>query len=47
MDFATLVADATADPAVVGLVLKGSRAHDGMATEHSDHDVYVLVAAPK
>ena len=38
------VALAEADPAVVGLVLKGSRAHDGMATEHSDHDLYVVVA---
>ncbi|MBE8474895.1 hypothetical protein [Streptomyces justiciae] len=35
---------ATADPAVVGLVLKGSRAHDGMVTRHSDHDLYVVVA---
>ncbi|WP_211267032.1 hypothetical protein [Nonomuraea candida] len=35
---------ATADPAVVGLVLKGSRAHDGMPTEHSDHDLYVVLA---
>ncbi|WP_431961365.1 hypothetical protein [Actinacidiphila sp. bgisy160] len=35
---------ATADPAVVGLVLKGSRAHEGMTTEHSDHDLYVVVA---
>jgi hypothetical protein len=35
---------ATADPAVVGLVLKGSRAHDGMVTEHSDHDLYVVLA---
>ncbi|EPD66803.1 hypothetical protein [Streptomyces sp. HGB0020] len=35
---------ATADPAVVGLVLKGSRAHDGMITRHSDHDLYVVVA---
>ncbi|MFJ2760687.1 hypothetical protein [Streptomyces prasinus] len=35
---------ATADPAVVGLVLKGSRAHDGMATPHSDHDLYVVLA---
>lgn len=35
---------ARADPAVVGLVLKGSRAHDGMATEHSDHDLYVVLA---
>ncbi|SDM10994.1 hypothetical protein [Nonomuraea jiangxiensis] len=35
---------AAADPAVVGLVLKGSRAHDGMTTEHSDHDLYVVLA---
>ncbi|MEW2401262.1 hypothetical protein [Streptomyces sp. NPDC046862] len=35
---------ATADPDVVGLVLKGSHAHDGMVTEHSDHDLYVVVA---
>ncbi|MFE0852134.1 hypothetical protein [Streptomyces mutabilis] len=34
---------ATADPAVVGLVLKGSRAHEGMITEHSDHDLYVVL----
>ncbi|MFL5998250.1 MAG: hypothetical protein ACJ736_28800 [Streptomyces sp.] len=32
---------ATADPTVAGLLLKGSRAHDGTTTEHSDHDVYV------
>ncbi|MDT9695311.1 hypothetical protein [Streptomyces sp. P17] len=35
---------ATADSAVVGLVLKGSRAHDGMITRHSDHDLYVIIA---
>ncbi|TXS46257.1 hypothetical protein EAO75_26305 [Streptomyces sp. uw30] len=35
---------AAADAAVVGLVLKGSRAHEGMATEHSDHDLYVILA---
>ncbi|WND37776.1 hypothetical protein RI578_27375 [Streptomyces sp. BB1-1-1] len=35
---------ASADPAVVGLVLKGSRAHEGMTTEHSDHDLYVVLA---
>ncbi|MFJ5776413.1 hypothetical protein [Streptomyces sp. NPDC093094] len=39
-----LVELATGDPAVVGLVLKGSRAHDGMTTRHSDHDLYVIVA---
>ncbi|MGW7583974.1 hypothetical protein ACWGKU_37030 [Kitasatospora sp. NPDC054768] len=43
-DFAAFVADATADPAVVGLVLKGSRAHDGMTTRHSDHDLCVILA---
>ncbi|PWI10857.1 hypothetical protein DIZ27_08215 [Streptomyces sp. NWU339] len=35
---------AAADSAVVGLVLKGSRAHDGMITAHSDHDLYVVIA---
>lgn len=35
---------AAADSAVVGLVLKGSHAHEGMPTEHSDHDLYVVVA---
>lgn len=35
---------AAADPAVVGLVLKGSRAHDGMTTRYSDHDLYVVLA---
>ncbi|MFI0965884.1 hypothetical protein ACH4S8_31495 [Streptomyces sp. NPDC021080] len=35
---------ATADPDVVGLVLKGSRAHVGMVTPYSDHDLYVVVA---
>jgi hypothetical protein len=35
---------AAADSAVVGLVLKGSRAHEDMATPHSDHDLYVVVA---
>jgi hypothetical protein len=35
---------AAADPAVVGLVLKGPQAHDGMATPYSDHDLYVVVA---
>ncbi|EGX55922.1 hypothetical protein SZN_30452 [Streptomyces zinciresistens K42] len=34
---------AVADSAVVGLVLKGSRAHEGMTTEHSDHDLYVVL----
>ncbi|WP_329333367.1 hypothetical protein OG252_02700 [Streptomyces sp. NBC_01352] len=35
---------AAADPAVVGLVLKGSQSHDGMVTPYSDHDLYVVVA---
>lgn len=34
------------DPNVVGLVLTGSQARDGMATEHSDIDVYVVLATP-
>ena len=44
LSYDTLVTLATADSAVAGLVLKGSRAHDGMATEHSDHDLYIVVA---
>nr|WP_030872484.1 hypothetical protein [Streptomyces sp. NRRL F-2747] len=44
VDFAPFVADARADAAVVGLVLKGSQAHDGMTTRHSDHDLYVILA---
>ncbi|MGV9381456.1 hypothetical protein ACWDRB_36970 [Nonomuraea sp. NPDC003707] len=44
LTYRSFVELATADPAVVGLVLKGSRAHDGMVTEHSDHDLYVVLA---
>ncbi|MFH0520750.1 hypothetical protein ACHBTE_26685 [Streptomyces sp. M41] len=44
LTYDAFLALATADPAVVGLVLKGSRAHDGMATENSDHDLYVVLA---
>jgi predicted nucleotidyltransferase len=44
-DYPNLVARATADPDVVGLVLTGSHAR-GMATAHSDHDVYVVLGAP-
>ncbi|MET9967356.1 hypothetical protein ABZZ80_15880 [Streptomyces sp. NPDC006356] len=44
LTYDAFVALAAADPAVVGLVLKGSRAHDGMATENSDHDLYVVLA---
>lgn len=43
MTYEAFLAHATADPDVVGLVLKGSHAHDGMPTRHSDHDVYVVV----
>ncbi|GAA4202705.1 hypothetical protein [Actinocatenispora rupis] len=37
---------AESDPTVVGLLLTGSAARTGMATEHSDVDVYVVVAEP-
>ncbi|MGW0842999.1 hypothetical protein ACWD26_23185 [Streptomyces sp. NPDC002787] len=43
LTYEAFLATAAADPDVVGLVLKGSHAHDGMATEHSDHDVYVIL----
>ncbi|MCD0445098.1 hypothetical protein LO763_15890 [Glycomyces sp. A-F 0318] len=35
---------AAADPAVVGLVLIGSQAHEGLATGRSDHDLWVVLA---
>ncbi len=41
-----LTARAESDPNVVGLVLTGSQARAGMATEHSDIDVYVVLARP-
>ncbi|MGW0927848.1 hypothetical protein [Streptomyces sp. NPDC002644] len=44
LTYAAFVERAAADPAVLGLVLKGSRAHEGMSTPHSDHDLYVIVA---
>ncbi|MFI1660232.1 hypothetical protein ACH4ZU_35745 [Streptomyces sp. NPDC020472] len=44
LSYDEFVALASADAAVVGLVLKGSRAHEGMTTEHSDHDLYVVLA---
>ncbi|MFI6034822.1 hypothetical protein ACIBBD_11785 [Streptomyces sp. NPDC051315] len=44
LTYQEFVGHAAADPAVVGLVLKGSHAHEGMATEHSDHDLYVVLA---
>ncbi|MET8331880.1 hypothetical protein [Streptomyces sp. NPDC005181] len=34
---------AAAGSAVVGLVLKGSQAHDGMITPYADHDLYVVI----
>ncbi|MET7718831.1 hypothetical protein [Streptomyces sp. NPDC005407] len=43
LTYEAFLATAATDPDVVGLVLKGSHAHDGMATEHSDHDVYVIL----
>ncbi|MEW2303165.1 hypothetical protein AB0958_24875 [Streptomyces sp. NPDC006655] len=44
LTYGAFVESAVADSAVVGLVLKGSQAHDGMVTPHSDHDLYVVVA---
>lgn len=40
--FEDLIARATADPRVRGLVLSGSQAR-GLGTGHSDHDVFVVV----
>ncbi|WP_347877252.1 hypothetical protein [Streptomyces sp. 8K308] len=39
---AAFVSQAKADPAVVGLILSGSQAHDGMPTGYSDYDVHVI-----
>ncbi|GAA3820060.1 hypothetical protein [Streptomyces chiangmaiensis] len=44
LTFDKIVELAAADSAIVGVVLKGSHAHQGMTTEHSDHDLYVVVA---
>ena len=38
-----LVTRAQADPQVVGLVLSGSAAREGMTTKHSDIDVFVIL----
>jgi hypothetical protein len=39
LTYQAFVSLAAADPAVVGLVLKGSQAHEGMVTRYSDHDL--------
>ncbi|MDH2426083.1 hypothetical protein [Sphaerisporangium sp. TRM90804] len=39
-----MLARVRADPAVVGVVLSGSRARDGMAVPGSDYDVYLVTA---
>jgi hypothetical protein len=44
LTYQAVVSLAAADPAVVGLVLKGSQAHEGMVTRYSDHDLYVIFA---
>jgi hypothetical protein len=44
LTYSRFVELAVADPAVVGLVLKGSHAHDDMITEYSDHDLYVVLS---
>ena len=41
--FRAFVDRASSDPAVVGLILSGSSAREGMATARSDYDVYVMV----
>jgi hypothetical protein len=44
LSYQAVVSLATADPDVVGLVLFGSQAHEGMATRHSDHDLLTILA---
>jgi hypothetical protein len=41
--FEELLREAEADPDVVGVVLGGSRGKGALVTEHSDHDVWVIV----
>jgi hypothetical protein len=41
--FDEFAAHACADPQILGLVLSGSQARAGMATAHSDYDVYVVL----
>jgi hypothetical protein len=41
--FADLVSRAQDDPAVLGLVLHGSRVFEGAATSESDYDVFLIV----
>jgi hypothetical protein len=42
-EFETLLAEAEADPRVLGVVLGGSRGKGDFVTERSDFDVYVIV----
>ncbi|OKI88060.1 hypothetical protein AMK11_07680 [Streptomyces sp. CB02414] len=39
-----MTGQASSVPAILGLVLKGSHAHEGMVTVRSDHDVYAIVS---
>lgn len=43
-EYATLLNRVRRDRRVLGLVLTGSRAGEGLATEYSDYDVYLVVA---
>ncbi|GGK01050.1 hypothetical protein GCM10011583_35590 [Streptomyces camponoticapitis] len=43
-EFTDFITRASASPGVLGLVLSGSQARQGMATARSDHDVYVITA---
>lgn len=45
-DLGRLLNRADGDSRVLGVVLTGSRAREGMATTHSDVDVYVVLAEP-
>ena len=39
LTYQAFVGLASADPAVVGLILKGSQAHEGMVARYSGHDL--------
>ncbi|UCM86970.1 hypothetical protein [Streptomyces marincola] len=44
ISFDALLDRANADPAVLGVLLSGSRVHEGLATARSDHDLWVVTA---
>ncbi|MGI5159771.1 hypothetical protein [Microbispora sp. CA-102843] len=46
-EFAALLARISADSTIIGAVLSGSQARQGMATHRSDYDIYLIAADSK